>query len=73
MAADVISGRTNGYDGPAPPYPPHRRLLQEGVRNGVQGAVSEAQTLEDVANANVVDQVADDGLGSSDLHCHNCC
>ena len=39
-----------------------RRLLQEAL-NGPRGVVGEVQTLEDVANANVVDQAADDGLG----------
>ena len=64
FAADLVSGRTNGYDGPAPPFPPQRHLLQEAL-NGAQGLVGEVQTLEDVANANVVDQAADDGLGRS--------
>ena len=44
---------------------PERRLLQEAL-NGPRGVVGEVQTLEDVANANVVDQAADDGLG--ELH-----
>ena len=64
VAEDLVSGRTNGYDGPAPPFPPQRHLLQEAL-NGPRGVVGEVQTLEDVANANVVDQAADDGLGKA--------
>ena len=43
-----------------------RHLLQEAL-TGPQGLVGEVQTLEDVANANVVDLAADDGLGRHSL------
>ncbi|DBA72215.1 TPA: hypothetical protein ACH3X2_010610 [Trebouxia sp. C0005] len=58
LAADLISGRTNGADGPAPPG----RRLHQLQPTGVQTTVGDVQTAEDQANADVADRVADDAL-----------
>ncbi|KAL0021725.1 hypothetical protein WJX79_008472 [Trebouxia sp. C0005] len=57
-ALDLISGRTNGADGPAPPG----RRLHQLQPTGVQTTVGDVQTAEDQANADVADRVADDAL-----------
>lgn len=61
LAADLISGRTNGADGPAPPG----RRLHQLQPTGVQTTVGDVQTAEDQANADVADRVADDALGNT--------
>ncbi len=60
LAADLISGRTNGADGPAPPG----RRLHQLQPTADQTTVGDVQTAEDQANADVADRVADDALGN---------
>lgn len=59
-AADLISGRTNGADGPAPPG----RKLHQLQPTAAQTTAGDVQTAEDQANADVADRLADDALGN---------
>ncbi|KAL0050702.1 hypothetical protein WJX82_005403 [Trebouxia sp. C0006] len=55
---NLISGRTIGADGPAPPG----RRLHQLQPNAAQTTVGDIQTAEDQANADVADRLADDAL-----------